>query len=165
MNSITSFGQTAVTFCWPKAICCLPCTTFTQYQSNFQLVEKFDQTLCSLETAQYLVLFTQNCRTIVFPCKGSHNTTRKSMFAISSLFAAEQPRIHATKPLLYKNLASHGVHTLPFKCLTVVVKNLTLNFIIERQDIQIFVWLARFHVNGIPNHMNFRQVENWTSTK
>ena len=87
------------------------------------------------------------------------------MFTISSLFAAEQPRIHATTPLLYKNLAGHGVHTLPLKCLTVVVKNLTLNFITERPDIKIFVWLARFHVNRTPNHMNFRQVENSTSTK
>ena len=75
-----------------------------------------------------LALFTWNCRTIVFPCKGSHNSTLKSMFAISSLFAADQPHVHATTPLLNKNLAGHGVHTLTFKCLTVVVKKFDFDF-------------------------------------
>ena len=65
-----------------KFFCLSSKATFTQYQSNFQLVEKLDQTLCHMKLFQILALFTWNCRTVIFPSKMSNSITRKLMLAI-----------------------------------------------------------------------------------
>ena len=55
----------------------------------------------------------------------SNNTTRKSMFAISvydfPLFSS-WVTTQETTPLPYKNVAGHGVYTLPLKFSTLPVK-------------------------------------------
>ena len=57
---------------------------------------------------------------------------------------AELPRIHATTPLLHKNLDGYGVHTSWFFSFQMF----------ERLGVQIFVRLACFRANETPKRTN-----------
>ena len=75
----------------------------------------------------------------IYPC-AEHYFTWNLVWRLP----AELPRIHATTPLLHKNLDGYGVHTSWFFSFQMF----------ERLGVQIFVRLACFRANETPKRTN-----------
>ena len=85
-----------------------------------------------------LRIFFFSCFSI-YPCP-EHYFTWNPVWRLP----AELPRIHATAPLLHKNLDGYGVHTSWFFSFQMF----------ERLGVQIFVRLACFRANETPKRTN-----------
>lgn len=142
--------------------------TFTHYRWRiFDRLKHLTGHLVHTEVVNILALLTRNCETLIFSSKASINTIRKSKFAISvcnfsflfqlSSHTPIQPRLCSTKNFS-RSRCSHLDVQIFDRTGQKFDPNLS-GYVFKRRGVQIFVRLARFHVNGTPNVRIFDRSE------